>query len=242
MKKVLFPLMVLLAVACTAGIYYLLFDEQTTKLFYINTVITCLAEVLLLANIPIWSGKKMMTVRNAAVSVSVNVYAILIFLWTTVFTIAVYDPENESYKSLVIGLLCITLLFVIHCGATMIGGETAEKHIKELNTAVSNRKLFVFSAQESFMNIKEALHEENSDWKDETLRALRTIADKIGAMPTDKLSKHADIASELKERMKEIEDMCESLSSAENKQELQTKITRKTSKLKNYLVTIKTIM
>ena len=34
MKKVLFPLMVLLAVACTAGIYYLLFDEQTTKLFY----------------------------------------------------------------------------------------------------------------------------------------------------------------------------------------------------------------
>ena len=92
------------------------------------------------------------------------------------------------------------------------------------------------------MNIKEALHEEDSDWKDETLRALRTIADKIGAMPTDKLSKHADIASELKERMKEIENMCENLASAENKQELQTKITRKTSKLKNYLVTIKTIM
>ena len=91
------------------------------------------------------------------------------------------------------------------------------------------------------MNIKEALHEENSDWKDETLRALRTIADKIGAMPTDKLSKHADIASELKERMKEIEDMCD-LASVENKQELQTKITRKTSQLKNYLVTIKTLM
>ena len=64
MKKVLFPLMLLLAVACTAGVYYLLFDGDTSKLFYINTIVTCLAEVLLLSNIPIWSGEKMMTVKK----------------------------------------------------------------------------------------------------------------------------------------------------------------------------------
>ncbi len=242
MKKVLFPLMVLLAVACTAGIYYLLFDEQTTKLFYINTVVTCLAEVLLLANIPIWSGEKLMTVKNAAVSVSINAYAILLFLWTTIYTIVIYNQEEENFKSLYIGLLCITLLLVILCGATLIGGEVTEKHVKELGTAVNSKKVFVFSAQESLMSIKDALHSEDSEWKDETLRALHIIADKIGAMPTEKLSKNADIASELKARMKEIEEMCEDLATTENKQEMQAKITRKTNQLKNYLVTIKSIM
>ena len=241
MKKVLFPLMVLLAVACTAGIYYLLFDEHST-LFYVNTVVTCLAEVLLLVNIPIWSGEKMMTVKNASASVSVNIYAVSVFLWTTIYTLAIYNAEEENYKPLVIGLLGITLLFVILYGATMIGGGVTEKHVEELQAKSTSKKLFVFSVQESFTNIKEALHDEESDWKDETLKVLRTIADKIGAMPTEKLSKNTDIASELKERMESIAEMCEGLATAENKAEQQAKITRKVNQLKNYLVTIKTIM
>ena len=241
MKKALFPLMVLLVVACTAGIYYLLFDEHST-LFYANTIVTCLAEVLLLANIPIWSGEKMMTVKNASASVSVNIYAVAVFLWTTVYTLAIYNSEEENYKPLVIGLLGITLLFVILYGATMIGGGVTEKHVEELQAKSTSKKLFVFSVQESFTNIKEALHDEESDWKDETLKVLRTIADKIGAMPTEKLSKNTDIASELKERMESIAEMCEGLATAENKTEQQAKITRKVNQLKNYLVTIKTIM
>ena len=241
MKKVLFPLMVLLAVTCTAGIYYLLFDEHST-LFYVNTIVTCLAEVLLLANIPIWSGEKMMTVKNASASVSVNIYAVSVFLWTTIYTLAIYNAEEENYKPLVIGLLGITLLFVILYGATMIGGGVTEKHVEELQAKSTSKKLFVFSVQESFTNIKEALHDEESDWKDETLKVLRTIADKIGAMPTEKLSKNTDIASELKERMESIAEMCEGLATAENKAEQQAKITRKTNQLKNYLATIKTIM
>ena len=241
MKKVLFPLMVLLAVACTAGIYYLLFDEHST-LFYANTIVTCLAEVLLLANIPIWSGEKMMTVKNASASVSVNIYAVLVFLWTTIYTLAIYNAEEENYKPLVIGLLVITLLFVILYGATMIGGGVTEKHVEELKTKSASKKLFIFSVQELFTNIKEALHDEESDWKDETLKVLRTIADKIGAMPTEKLSMNTDIASELKERMESIAEMCEGLAAAENKTEQQAKITRKTNQLKNYLTTIKTIM
>ena len=242
MKKVLFPLMVLLAVACTTGIYYFLFDEQTTKLFYINTVVTCLTEVMLLANIPIWSGKRLMTVKNASISVSINVYAILLFLWTTIYTLATYNREEVNFKPLYIGLLCITLLFVILCGATLIGGEVTEKHVKQLGTAVSSKKVVVFSAQESLINIKDAVHSDDSEWKDETLHALRIIADKIGAMPTEKLSIHSDIANELKERFQTIEEMCENLATLENKQEIQAKITRRTNQLKNYLVTIKSIM
>lgn len=240
MKKALFPLMVLLVVACTAGIYYLLFDEHFT-LFYVNTIVTCLAEVLLLANIPIWSGEKMMTIKNAAASVSVNIYAVLVFLWTTIYTLAIYNSEEENYKPLIIGLLGVTLLFVMLYGATMIGGSVTEKHVEELQTKSSSKKLVVFSVQESFTNIKEALHDEESEWKDETLKALRTIADKIGAMPTDKLSKNTDLVSELKDRMDSIIEMCEGLATADNKAEHQTKISRKINQLKNYFTTVKTI-
>lgn len=242
MKKLLFPLMVLLAVACTAGVYYLLFDGETCRLFYINTIVTSLAEVLLLSNIPIWSGEKMMTIKNAAASVSINTYAILLFLWTTIYTLVIHDSEKENYKPLYIGVLLITLLFIILFGTTLIGGETAEKHVKDLELAVSSKKLFVFSAQEALMNIKDVLNDERSDWKDETLRTLRIITDKLGAMPTEKLKKHANITKELKERFQEIADMCEGLAAAENKSEIQAKITRKTNLLKNYLVTIKTLM
>lgn len=242
MKKVLFPLMIALAVACTAGIYYLIFDGDTTKLFYINTIVACLAEVLLLANIPIWSGEKMMTVKKAAVSMSINVYAISLFLWTTIYSLIIHNSANENFRPLCLGLLFITLIFVIFCGATLIGGETVEKQVEEIETAVVKKKLYVFSVQESLMNIKDALHDDNSEWKDETLRAMRTIADKIGAMPTDKLKKHGDIADELRVKVQEIEGLCENLSAYENRQELQSQITRKIDRLKNYLVTIKTIM
>lgn len=242
MKKVLFPLIVLLVVACTVGLYYLLFDGETTKLFYVNIVVVSIADVLLLSNIPIWSGEKMMTVKNAAVSVSVNMYAVLLFLWTTLYTLAIHNPVDENYKPFYIGLLLLTLPFVIYCGATLIGGETAEKQVKELEVSVSKKKIIVFSVQDTLMNIKDALYDDNSDWKDESLRALRTIADKIDAMPITKLSNHADITIELKERFQEIGDICEGLATAEDKGALKAKITRKISQLKNYLVTIKTIM
>ena len=64
MEKIHFSLMLVLVLACTIGLYYLIFDGETTKLFYINTAVACLTEVVLLANIPIWSGEKMMTIKN----------------------------------------------------------------------------------------------------------------------------------------------------------------------------------
>lgn len=242
MKKILFPLMLVLVLACTVGLYYLLFDGETTKLFYINTFVACVAEVVLLANIPIWSSEKMMTIKNAAVSSFLNIYAILVFLWTTIYSLTIYNPDDTNYKVLIIGLLLITILFAILCGMTAIGGRTAEKHAAELANKSTSKKLFVFSIQESLNNIDDVLSTENSEWKDGTMQALRTIADKIGAMPVEKLSKNADIAAEMKERMESIENLCAQVPASDEKEELQAKITRKINQFKSYISTIKTLI
>lgn len=242
MKKTHFPLVILITLACTIGIYYLIWGEQTSTLFYINMIITCITEVILLANIPIWSGEKIMTVKNIAISTLINRYAILVFLWTVIFSLIIYNPGSENYKVLVLGLLFITLLFAVIGGATMVGGNATEEYVEDLESKSNNKKTVVFSVQDSFDNIKEALCGIDSEWKDETIQTLRIIVDKIGAMPIEQLSKNLDVASELKERMDGILELSESLSTAENKEEVQARITRKTNQLKNYLATVKTIM
>ena len=118
MKKILYPTMVVLVLACTAGLYYLLFDKHST-IFYINVAVACVAELLLLANIPIWSGKKLLNVTNVSVSKFVNLYAIGLFLWTTFYTLAIHPTGDYNYKILIIGLLLITLPFVIFAGTTV---------------------------------------------------------------------------------------------------------------------------
>ena len=242
MKKIQFPLMLALVLACTIGLYYLIFDGETTTLFYINTVVACLTEVVLLANIPIWSGEKLMTIKNAAVSSFLNIYAILVFGWTTIYSLAIYNAEETNYKVLLIGLLLITILFAILCGMTAIGGGTAEKHAADLANKSTGKKLFVFSIQESLNNIDDMLSSDDSEWKDGTMQALRTIADKIGSMPVEKLSKNADIAAEIKERMESIENLCAQITTSEEKEELQAKITRKINQFKSYISTIKTLL
>ena len=242
MKKIQFPLILLLVLACTIGLYYMIFDGEATKLFYINIAVACLTEVVLLTNIPIWSGEKIMTIKNVAVASILNIYAMLMFGWTTIYSLAIYNAEETNYRVLLIGLLLITLLFAAFCGMTAIGGGTAEKQAAELADKSTNKKLFVFSIQESLNSIDDILSTENSEWKDSTMQALRTIVDKIGSMPVEKLSKNADIAAELKERMESIENLCAQFVASEEKEELQTKITRKINQFKTYISTIKTLL
>jgi len=83
----------LLVIVCTIIIYTLLFEEQN-KLFYINVGIACLAEIILLANIPILSNEKLLTIKNVSLSVSLNLFAIVIFLWTAGCSLLMDQDSN----------------------------------------------------------------------------------------------------------------------------------------------------
>ena len=107
-NKIILIITILLAITCTFIIYTLLFEEQN-KIFYINVGIACLTEIILLANIPILSNEKLLTIKNVSLSISLNLFAIAIFLWTTGCSLLV-DQDN-NLKILYIGLLVITTIF-----------------------------------------------------------------------------------------------------------------------------------
>lgn len=242
MKKVLFPIIALLAMACTVGIYYLLFDQETSTLFYVNTIVTCVAELILLLNIPLWSGKKLLTVTNATVAISLNVYAIAIFLWTLFFTLAIYDAEVGEYKMYYIGMLVATLIFVVVCGMSAIGANTAEKMAtKEQQASVDNRKNVVQFVRVTALDITSAIEECDAEWKEGTERLLRTLVDKVASMPIDKLQGNPDVARRIEEDVTELATVCEQLASAEDRGALQADITSRLNRLNRYVTTIKTM-
>ena len=99
-NKVILIITMLLVIVCTIIIYALLFEEQN-KLFYINVGIACLAEIILLANIPILSNEKLLTIKNVSLSVSLNLFAIVIFLWTAGCSLLM--DQDSNLKTLYIG-------------------------------------------------------------------------------------------------------------------------------------------
>jgi hypothetical protein len=240
MRKVLFPIVVLLTVACTVGLYYLLFDEVNT-LFYLNTIVTCVAEVLLLMNVPIWSGKKMFNVTSVTVSRSVNVYAVAIFLWTLFYTLAIHDEVSGGFKTYYIGMLIATLIFVVVCGVSTVGAGTAEKMSKEVQTAVDNRKNVVQFVRVSAADLSSSIESDNSEWKDETEKLLKMIADKVATMPAEKLYGNPDVARRIEDSMSDIALVGEQFASAEDKEAVKADLTSKLNRLNKYITTIKTL-
>ena len=101
-NKIILGLVLLCVMACTVLVFHLIFDEHT-KLFYINVITTCFAEVILLANIPLLSSEKLLTFKNAASSTILDVYAVVLFLWTVVYSAFIED--ESGYKTLYIGML-----------------------------------------------------------------------------------------------------------------------------------------
>ena len=241
MKKALFPIIVVLAIACTVGIFYLLF-KQHNHLFYISTIATCVAEVLLLMNVPIWSGKKLLTITNATISIFTNIYAIAICAWTLIFALCIHNAESGNFKAYYIGLLILSLLFIVFCGVSAIGARTAEEDSKEQEGFIENRRNLVEFAKILEIDIQTALDKEESEWKEGFLRLLKMLVEKLSSFPHEKLHNNPNLVQKVEGELTEIATMCEQLASSEDHEAMQGDILSKLNKLSKYVTTIKTML
>ncbi|MBD3589511.1 hypothetical protein [Bacteroides sp. GM023] len=236
-NKIILIATILLTIVCTIVVYILLFEEQNA-LFYINVGIACFAEIILLANIPILSSGKLLTIKNASLSISLNLFAIVIFLWTTGCSLLM--KQDGNLKILYIGLLIIiTILFVINGAIIIIASEVAEKQAKNIQSTIENKKIFSIAIDSYWIETRNGLENINSDWKDKTLQSFKIVLDKISMIPSNKLDKHSDIANELTRELNEIHDLFQKVATEEETSEFQSCITLKISHLKNYIQTIK---
>ena len=97
----------------TIVIFHLIFDEHT-KLFYINVITTCICELILLANIPILSNARLLTFKNEAVSTILDIYAVVLFLWTVIYSL--FIETEDDFDILYIGMIAVSVVFIVAFG------------------------------------------------------------------------------------------------------------------------------
>lgn len=237
-NKIISGLVLLCVIACTVVVLHLIFDEHT-KLFYINVVTTCIAEVILLSNIPLLSNERLLTFKNAASSTILDAYAIILFLWTAIYNIFV--EEEGDYKVLYIGMLVITVVSIIAFGAVEIGGNVMQKEEERQKQTTVSKKVYLLSLNSYFLDVQKILSSLTSDWKDDVLRTLKVTLDKMSMIPSEKLNRNESVVSEMNQRLEEIKGLASSLHGNDNEGQ-KSQIVRKIDQLNNYITTIKSFL
>lgn len=233
-NKFILGLVTTCAIACTIIIYLLIFEEYSL-LFYINVITACIAEILLLTNIPLLSSKRLLTYSNASSSIIINAYAILLFLWISISTFLV---EEDNYKIIYIGGLILTILLICLLGSIRISRNSIEKEEANNHSCLQSRKTFLFSLEDYWGSITNTVTmlPIDSTWKTHNLQVLKIALDKLSSIPSHKIENlHI---TEINCQLKEIKELFDKLSDYEQ-QNVQLQITQKINQLKNHITTIK---
>lgn len=235
-NKVISGIVLLLTLACTVFIYYLLFDEHS-KLFYINLVTACLAEIILLANIPMLSNDKLLTFKNAATTTILNVYAISLFLWTTIYSLCI--EGEEEYKILYIGMLSISIIFIVLLGITELGGNFMKGQEQSMLQTTQNKKTVLISLHNYWSEIQQILQNINYEKKDDLLHDIRIVLDKITVIPSVKLENNPSIASEINLKLNDLKKQIDTIAKVNDSTSAFEETMAKVEQLNNYIISIK---
>ncbi|WP_294557925.1 hypothetical protein [uncultured Bacteroides sp.] len=226
-----------LIAVCTVVMYYLLFDEYST-LFYVNICIACVTESIFCLSLPILTNKRLLTFKRAASQYVLTAYAIFAFLWVTIYTLSM--SESYSIKSLYIGLLLISIVFIFLLIALEVGGDAMQKQEKVLQTTILAKKQGILSLDEFWLEVKNELCN-HSDWEDETLKMMRSILDKVASIPAEKWECNEDIVEKINEKLSKLSDAILAVGNVEDVEKRQI-VTRQLNHLRNYIVTLKSTL
>lgn len=220
---------------CTGLLYYFAFEEHS-DLFYWNVVIACIAEVILLGNLPFLSNEKFLTFKNAASYLVLNVFALVLFMWTTLYTLAIADGNN--FDTLYMGLAAIGIVFIALLGVAEVGGDFMQKQGIVMEQTVATKKRTLISVELYWTEIRDELNN-HTDWEENTLRNIRLVLDKMASIPVGKIERNSDVISEINGKLESLKDKILALSSVETKEKAQEEITKQIQRITNYVVTIK---
>lgn len=238
-SKILSCIVLLCIITCTVIVYRLIFEDNV-MLFYINVLVTSLAEIILMINIPILSNKRFITFKNATTSIVLDFLAIVLFLWTSISSLFVEDESD--YRILYIGLLVISIIFVILFSSVEVGGNFMQKEEKKQQQLTQEKKMsskFLNTYRMEVLNILSTVNPESSY---EISRMLDIILDKVATIPSEKLEHNGSATTSIHERFDDIKIQLEKLRE-EGIQETQcAQIIQKLESFNNYITMIKSTL
>lgn len=236
-NKIILSLVLLCVIVCTTIIYHLIFDEHNT-LFYINVGVSCVAEIILFLNIPILSDEKILTFKNAATTIVLNIYVIALFLWTS-FSNLFIEEEND-YKVLYIGILIITVIFLLLFGSVELGGNIMQKEEKKLQHLRDEKNEFRNSITLYRLEISSILDNLKIEIPGEAASLLETVFDKIVTFPSEKVNDKVSI--DINEKLEEIKIIFKEIQNGNAQEKLQSEVIQKIKYLHKYINTLKSTM
>lgn len=223
---------------CTVLLYYLTFEEHA-NLFYWNVAIACVVEAILLGNLPFLSNEKWLTFKNAASYLVLNSFALVLFSWTTFYTLAIADGNN--FDTLYIGLAAIGIVFIALLGVVEVGGGFMQKQEAVMKQSIAVKKRTLVSIELYWVEIQDELNHQ-TDWEEEALRNIRLILDKIASIPAGKIERSSDVIAEINGKLESLKDKILDISSAEVPEKAQQEISKQIQRIANYVVAVKTTL
>lgn len=237
-SRIISGLVLLCVIVCTVIVYRLIFDELST-LFYVNVTVACVAETILLINIPILSNRQLLTFKNAASSTVLDIFAIVLFLWTSIYSLFV--EEKSDYRILYIGLLVTIIIFIFLFGSVEMGGSFMQKEEKRQQQVSQEKRMFSNFLTIYHMEVCNILITVNAGVANEIKRILEMVLDKISTIPSEKLERNDSVTTSIYEKLNEIKALVENLRK-EDTQETSTQIIHKLESFNNYVTTIKSTL
>ena len=232
MKKNL-ALFVLLAVI-TTGIYLLIFSK-CEALFFINLVSALLSEAALLYGLNLITTREALSVQQASLRMLLFIFAVLLFGWTTLFSIV--HPE-QPYTVLFIGQLIILLTSAIYLGTSVFANKAIDNEQSSLNKATETKRVSLIPFDDWGYEMESSVVNEDEVWKMNVLSDVRNIVERMKTIPANKLLTNQEFVEEINTRTQNIRSLVSRLK-VEDLTELREQISTDLSLFRKFITTRK---
>lgn len=143
-NSIIFTITLVVVAIAIYGIFYFVFPE-TTALMTWCVVSGIVMAAILSANVLLVSDHKRLSVKNAATAWVLNVFGVLLFVWTLVFAFGVgsYDDGARNLNTLYIGYLVLLILGISLWLLADRGGFLAHANDAKVQNAIQSREVFL---------------------------------------------------------------------------------------------------
>lgn len=221
--------------ALTAGIYLLLFPIYG-HLFGLNLGVALVAEAIGLYAISMVTSKETLTPQKASLRIILLVYAIAIFLWTTICSLATSDKDGP-FILIYCGLLVITLIAALFYGLGVTGGQVVTKEENHLSQAANTKAITLLPLDSWLQKLSKSVG--NGEDAQSLLSEARVVVDSIKTIPSRKLLDNNQFIDYINRHIQSIDEQVNMIKTNENRQEIMQQMLASIIELKNNIKNFK---
>lgn len=221
--------------ALTVGIYLLLFPVYG-HLFGLNLGVALVAEALCIYAISMVTSKESLTPQKASLRQILFVYAIAIFLWTTICSLSSTGSDGP-YILIYCGLMVITLIAALIYGLGFAGGQAVTKQENHLAQAIGTRAATLYPLDAWFQKISQSVG--SSEEAQPLLNEARVVVDSIKTIPSRKLLDNSQFVDYINRYTQSIEEQAIMINKSDNRQEIMQQMLASIRDLKNNIKNFK---